>query len=90
MIQFTRVRCLLLWGAALLTSLPLMGQNEEGTSSPAFDVKGNVDTYHAVRSSSPFDFMTSRTRVRGEFEKRFGQSLLEVSINATYNAVRPA
>ena len=88
--RFVRVRCLLLMGAALLTALPLMGQNEEDTSPPAFDVKGNVETYHAVRSSSPFDFMTSRTRVRGEFEKRFGQSLVEVSINAVYNAVRPS
>lgn len=52
-----------------------------------FRFKGFVDTYHAVRSTSPFDFMSSRTRVRAEAEKQFGNSRLAVSVNISYNAL---
>ena len=50
-------------------------------------LKGFVDTYHALRTDNPNDFMASRTRVRGEIEKTFGASSLFVSLNATYNAL---
>ncbi|KGN72498.1 hypothetical protein HQ47_09720 [Porphyromonas macacae] len=67
-----------------LFSLRIFAQEEKGLP---FEVKGFVDTYHAVRSSSPYDLMSSRTRVRGELEKHFGNSRLVVSFNATYNAL---
>ena len=54
---------------------------------PLWKFKGFVDTYHALRTQSPNDFMSSRTRVRGEMERRFGASSLFISLNATYNGL---
>jgi len=50
-------------------------------------VKGFVDTYHAVRTEAPGDWMSSRTRARGEFrlEKEGGGAF--VSANLVYNAL---
>ncbi|MCR5037379.1 MAG: hypothetical protein K6A73_08680 [Bacteroidales bacterium] len=50
-------------------------------------VKGFVDTYHAMRIEAPNDWMSSRTRVRGEFrlEKNGGGAF--VSANLIYNAL---
>ena len=59
------------------------GQEEDSS----WQIKSFVDTYHAVRSSKPYDLMASRTRVRGEIGKSFGGSTLFVSFNATYNAL---
>lgn len=50
-------------------------------------IKGFVDTYHAMRTDEPNNLMSSRTRVRGEIGRDFGQSSLFVSLNATYNAI---
>ncbi len=50
-------------------------------------LKGFVDTYHAIRSEAPNDFMSSRTRVRGEIGWSFEGSTLFVSFNATHNAL---
>lgn len=49
--------------------------------------KALVDTYHAFRSEKPNDWMSSRTRLRGEVGKNFAGSSLFVSFNATYNAL---
>ena len=68
-----------------LLSLHAAWGQEEGDSS--WQLKGFVDTYHAVRSEKPNDFMSSRTRVRGEIGKSFGSSTLFVSFNATHNAL---
>ncbi len=62
-----------------------MWGQEEGESS--WQVKGFVDTYHAIRSEKPNDLMSSRTRIRGEIGKSFGGSSLFVSFNATHNAL---
>ncbi|WP_373827104.1 DUF1302 family protein, partial [Bacteroides heparinolyticus] len=62
----------------------LWGQ-EEGESS--WQLKGFVDTYSAIRSEKPNDFMSSRTRIRGEIGKTFGGSSLFVSFNAIHNAL---
>ena len=85
--QTNTVLRLLLSLVSILIFLPsrVWGQEEEGSSR--YEFKGFVDTYHAVRSTSPFDFMSSRTRVRGELERSFGNSKVAVSINATYNAL---
>ena len=42
---------------------PASAQDED---SLRVGVKGFVDTYHAVRTESPNDWMSSRSRVRGE------------------------
>jgi hypothetical protein len=52
-------------------------------------VKGFIDTYHAARIESPNDFMASRSRFRGEFEKVNGNSYFFASINAVHNNVLP-
>ncbi len=62
----------------------LWGQ-EEG--EPSWQLKGFVDTYSAIRSEKPNDFMSSRTRIRGEIGKTFGGSSLFVSFNAIHNAL---
>ncbi|MCR5352080.1 MAG: hypothetical protein K6E35_06290 [Bacteroidales bacterium] len=68
--------------AALLPAIALPAQ--DGID---FSVKGFVDSYHAVRTESPGDWMSSRTRVRGEFrlEKDGGGAF--VSANLVYNAL---
>ena len=50
-------------------------------------VKGFVDTYHAIRTAAPADWMSSRTRARGELrlEKQGGGVFL--SANLVYNAL---
>ncbi|WP_329905126.1 DUF1302 family protein [Porphyromonas pogonae] len=68
-----------------LGSLPLWLSAQSDSS--AFRIKGFVDTYHAVRSQSPHNFMSSRTRVRGEVAGDMGNSTLFVSFNATYNSL---
>ncbi|AVM52506.1 hypothetical protein JN06_01428 [Bacteroides zoogleoformans] len=70
----------------LLFSLhaPTCGQKAEEST---WQIKGFVDTYHAIRTEKPNDFMSSRTRIRGEIGKNFGSSSLFVSFNATHNAL---
>jgi len=73
---------LLGWGAALMAASPVLAQ--DGLD---WGVKGFVDTYHALRTSDEVDWMSSRTRVRGEFrlEKDGGGAF--VSANLVYNAL---
>lgn len=51
--------------------------------------QGFVDTYHAIRLKNPYDFISSRTRFRGELYIYGENSLLFVSFNALYNNVLP-
>ena len=77
------VRFVLLgWGAALMAAFPVHAQD-----GLKWGVKGFVDTYHALRTSGDADWMSSRTRVRGEFrlEKDGGGAF--VSANLVYNAL---
>ena len=69
----------------LFLPLHIVWGQEEVASS--WQVKGFVDTYHAVRSEKPNNFMASRTRIRGEIGKSFEGCSLFVSFNATYNAL---
>jgi len=50
-------------------------------------VKGFVDTYHALRTESPNDWMSSRTRVRGELTIEKGAAGAFVSANLVHNAI---
>jgi len=52
-----------------------------------FKFSGFADTYHAVRSQSPNDVMSSRSRLRTEFEASKGKSYMFASLNATYNSI---
>jgi len=54
-----------------------------------YSIKGFVDTYHAVRAESPFNWMSSRTRVRGEFKLEYNDCGAFVSANLVYNALLP-
>ena len=81
--SYLSVEVLLL--SLLLLPMHIVWGQEGGGSS--WHIKGFVDTYHAVRSGKPNDFMSSRTRVRGEIGKNVGTSSLFVSFNATHNAL---
>ncbi len=48
---------------------------------------GFIDTYHAVRSSSPNDFLSSRSRFRGEIKMHKGSSYLFTSFNVVHNSI---
>lgn len=71
---------LILWSCFIGFSL-----HAENTSPMEFN--GFVDTYHAVRSSSPYDMMSSRTRLRGELQKVFGKTSCFVSFNVNQNSI---
>ncbi len=50
-------------------------------------VKGFLDTYHAFRTEAPVDWMSSRTRVRGEFRLEKDGGGMFVSANLVHNAL---
>lgn len=52
-----------------------------------FRVNGFADTYHALRSQSPNDFMSSRSRVRTEVNADKANANLFVSFNAVHNSI---
>jgi hypothetical protein len=66
----------------MILPFTLFGQEEL-----TFKFSGFADTYHAVRSQSPFDFMSSRSRLRTEFEAGKGKSYLFASLNSVYNSI---
>jgi len=63
---------------------PVAAQDED---SLRISVKGFVDTYHALRTEAPHDWMSSRTRVRGEVTLEKGRAGAFVSANLVYNAI---
>jgi len=68
--------------AVFFTAGRLLAQEE-------FDLsfKGFVDTYHALRTESPGDWMSSRTRARGEFRLERSGGGIFLSANLVYNAL---
>ena len=52
-------------------------------------LSGFADTYYAVRTSSPFDFMSSRSRLRTELNISKDDAFLFISINTVYNSILP-
>lgn len=75
--------CLIL---SLLISITAARSQE--TEKSSWQLKGFVDSYHALGVEKPNNFISSRTRVRTELEKAFNNSTVFVSLNATYNALR--
>lgn len=65
--------------------LPAFAQ-EENDGRLHVGVKGFIDTYHALRTASPNDWMASRSRVRGELTLEKGNAGMFVSANAVYNS----
>lgn len=65
--------------------LPALAQEEDGRLHVS--VKGFIDTYHALRTESPYDWMASRSRVRGELSLEKGYAGMFVSANAVYNSL---
>ena len=63
---------------------PAIAQDED---SLRVDVKGFVDTYHAMRFEQPNDWMSSRTRVRGEVTIEKGEVGAYISANLVHNAI---
>ncbi|MCR4815998.1 MAG: hypothetical protein K5842_02290 [Bacteroidales bacterium] len=63
---------------------PVSAQDED---SLRVGVKGFVDTYHALRTEEPYDWMSSRTRLRGEMTIGKGDAGAFVSANMVYNAI---
>ncbi|MCG8410210.1 MAG: hypothetical protein MI739_02875 [Bacteroidales bacterium] len=50
---------------------------------------GFVDTYHALRSNTPNDFMSSRSRLRTELHINNNKTYLFTSLNAVHNSILP-
>ncbi len=63
---------------------PVSAQDED---SLRVGVKGFVDTYHALRTEEPYEWMSSRTRLRGEMTIGKGDAGAFVSANMVYNAI---
>ncbi len=73
----------LLWGLSVCGS-PALAQDGD---SLRVDVKGFADTYHAMRTAKPNNWMSSRTRVRGELTLEKGGAGAFVSANLVHNAI---
>lgn len=73
----------LLYVLLLLSALPASAQE----ASLRVGIKGFADTYHAVRSGGKTEWMSSRTRIRGELSLDKGGTGLFVSSNAIFNAL---
>ena len=52
-----------------------------------FNFSGFADTYHAVRSKSPNDYLSSRSRLRTELGVTAGKSFLFASLNTIHNSI---
>ena len=72
---------LLLWYAV---THPLSAQDGD---SLRVQVKGFVDSYHAMRTQRPNDWMSSRSRVRGEISVEKGNAGAFVSANLVHNEI---
>ncbi len=64
-----------------------MQEEETDDNALRVQVKGFLDTYHAVRTGGRNEWMASRTRARGEVKLEKGAASLFVSMNATYNGI---
>lgn len=70
----------------LLFIVPILAVAQE--SEPlSVGVKGFADTYHALRSGADNDWMSSRSRVRGELTLSKGGAGAFISANMVYNSL---
>ncbi len=77
-----------LWKGIVLAAILFLTINTSAQDNKiSFNLNGFADSYHAVRSQSPYDFMSSRSRLRTMFEVSKGKSYLFASLNAQHNAL---
>ncbi|PID68975.1 MAG: hypothetical protein CR968_00400 [Flavobacteriia bacterium] len=76
-------KIIIIWLLVVLLPINALSQTEDNK----VQINGFVDTYHAMRTKSPNDYMSSRTRFRGEVEKAFGKSSMFVSFNLNQNSL---
>ena len=79
----TSLKTMLLGAVAVLCTAHSLSAQEDIN----FSVKGFLDTYHALRTEEPYDWMSSRTRARGEFRLEKDGGGMFVSANLVYNAL---
>lgn len=60
------------------------------SSYAQIDVRGSVDTYHAMRVKEPQDYLASRTKVRMEMDAENDDTNIFASFNAIKNYVVPS
>lgn len=72
---------------SILLLLPIVVMAQDDDNALKFRYKGFVYTYHAMRSSGNFDYMSSRTCARLESGLEKGSTLGFVSVNAIYNPI---
>ena len=79
------MRRLLLNALLLAMSVAVGAQDDD---SLRVGVNGFVDTYHAVRTEAPNNWMSSRSRVRGEVTLEKGNAGAFMSANLVHNAIQ--
>lgn len=67
----------------------LLQMINHGAMAQSLDIGGFIDSYHAVRLQEPYDFMSSRSRLRTEIKGIKGNSSFYASINANVNYLLP-
>ena len=72
---------------ALLWCLIPRSATAQDEDSIQVGIKGFVDTYHALRTEQPNNWMSSRSRVRGELTIEKGHAGAFVSANLIHNAI---
>lgn len=72
---------------ALLWCLIPRSATAQDEDSLQVGIKGFVDTYHALRTEQPNNWMSSRSRVRGELTIEKGYAGAFVSANLIHNAI---
>jgi len=80
------MRHLSLFALLLLCIIPRPASAQDGDSL-CVGVKGFVDTYHAVRTEAPNDWMSSHSRVRGEVTLEKGNAGAFISANLVHDAI---
>jgi hypothetical protein len=79
------------FAAIVLGVLVLLSCFSSSLSAVELNLKGFVDTYHAVRAKAPNDFLSSRTRLRLEALSTLdeGRASAFVSFNLQHNNILP-
>lgn len=72
---------------SILLFLPIAVMAQDDDNALKFRYKGFAYTYHAMRNSGNFDYMSSRTCARLESGLEKGSTLGFVSVNAIYNPI---
>ena len=80
------MRYISLFALLLLCIIPRPASAQDGDSLRV-GVKGFVDTYHAVRTEAPNDWMSSHSRVRGEVTLEKGNAGAFISANLVHDAI---